>query len=554
MMMGMQHQGHPWGAAGGVPGYAGGGPHFLPGPRPFSQQDEGERFMAKILPGQVAKLSVQKQSPGTGFPPAPPPFTAGLLQLPPGLLNEGAAPLPAGPRGPPPRPPPGLEIEQRPRANTAPLAPVGSERQQLEQARSLGLPSVGSLGHALGTCTPCSFYCYSTMGCREGESCQYCHVIEGHPSKRKGKRGEWVKNKRQIAKERQLEGLGGALSPVGASEKNKTLANTTTITPVKSATTKPRRVSFPDDQKMVRMISPTSEPDKNTPAPAAAPAPPGAQDDGKFELILVHTPPSGNGNATGKKKALKLEGKQKREILKTLPKAQQLLVAEAERSSSEDSDSSDPTSATSGEGRTSIGTDGSSDEASTINNWNPKVGGRIRLTNQDDSETPDEESCSEKETSSSEKGGSPEKHQPGMQEGSSQEQQGGKGAPFGGKAAPDPLLSLTRGLTPAQQAELHAYLARSNGGADSAGTPMRTIPQGLDRYLQEAIRKGIQKYMEDNNSYYHSPSSDARTRVEKHALERFNLMVAQGARRNGPPPVPWKKAPVSKRTSEQDLL
>jgi hypothetical protein len=47
--------------------------------------------------------------------------------------------------------------------------------------------SIGSMFHP-DRCTPCSFYCYSLMGCNRGSQCEYCH--EDHPKKarRRGKK------------------------------------------------------------------------------------------------------------------------------------------------------------------------------------------------------------------------------------------------------------------------------------------------------------------------------------------------------------------------------
>lgn len=47
-----------------------------------------------------------------------------------------------------------------------------------------GVPSAGSIGHP-GNCKPCSFYCYSMMGCKMEEECTFCHM--NHP-RRKGRK------------------------------------------------------------------------------------------------------------------------------------------------------------------------------------------------------------------------------------------------------------------------------------------------------------------------------------------------------------------------------
>merc|ERR1719253_1114079 len=47
------------------------------------------------------------------------------------------------------------------------------------------LPSMGSQGHALGTCKPCAFL--HTKGCENGLSCQFCHLCESGEKKRRRK-------------------------------------------------------------------------------------------------------------------------------------------------------------------------------------------------------------------------------------------------------------------------------------------------------------------------------------------------------------------------------
>eukprot|EP00746_Dinoflagellata_sp_MGD_P086548 gnl/MRDRNA2_/MRDRNA2_34266_c0_seq1.p1 gnl/MRDRNA2_/MRDRNA2_34266_c0~~gnl/MRDRNA2_/MRDRNA2_34266_c0_seq1.p1 ORF type:complete len:542 (+),score=83.40 gnl/MRDRNA2_/MRDRNA2_34266_c0_seq1:187-1812(+) len=58
------------------------------------------------------------------------------------------------------------------------------------------LKSIGSALHPY-ECTPCSFFCYSMVGCNKAENCEYCH--EDHPkkSRRRGKkkrRGDTAQN------------------------------------------------------------------------------------------------------------------------------------------------------------------------------------------------------------------------------------------------------------------------------------------------------------------------------------------------------------------------
>jgi len=41
-------------------------------------------------------------------------------------------------------------------------------------------PSLGSAGHAEGTCRPCAF-ARSTSGCKFGAACNFCHLVSEHP-------------------------------------------------------------------------------------------------------------------------------------------------------------------------------------------------------------------------------------------------------------------------------------------------------------------------------------------------------------------------------------
>lgn len=47
--------------------------------------------------------------------------------------------------------------------------------------------SVGSLMHP-SLCTPCSFYCYSLIGCNRGEACLYCHMDHPRKGRRRGQK------------------------------------------------------------------------------------------------------------------------------------------------------------------------------------------------------------------------------------------------------------------------------------------------------------------------------------------------------------------------------
>jgi len=47
--------------------------------------------------------------------------------------------------------------------------------------------SMGSMLHPTG-CTPCSFHCYSLMGCNKAEDCRYCHMDHPKRTRRRGKK------------------------------------------------------------------------------------------------------------------------------------------------------------------------------------------------------------------------------------------------------------------------------------------------------------------------------------------------------------------------------
>lgn len=56
-----------------------------------------------------------------------------------------------------------------------------------EAAEELELRSQGSALHPYA-CTPCSFHCYSQMGCNRGQSCTYCHMDHRKRTRRRGKK------------------------------------------------------------------------------------------------------------------------------------------------------------------------------------------------------------------------------------------------------------------------------------------------------------------------------------------------------------------------------
>jgi len=45
---------------------------------------------------------------------------------------------------------------------------------------SAASPSVGSAGHAAGSCRPCAF-ARSSSGCKFGAACNFCHLVSEHP-------------------------------------------------------------------------------------------------------------------------------------------------------------------------------------------------------------------------------------------------------------------------------------------------------------------------------------------------------------------------------------
>lgn len=73
--------------------------------------------------------------------------------------------------------------------------PVEAERQD-------GMPplSVGSQGHATRTCRPCTF-ARSTVGCKFGADCQFCHEVADHPEAVRVRpcKGKRERFKRQMA-------------------------------------------------------------------------------------------------------------------------------------------------------------------------------------------------------------------------------------------------------------------------------------------------------------------------------------------------------------------
>eukprot|EP00438_Fugacium_kawagutii_P022007 Skav217035 [mRNA] locus=scaffold1803:407279:408028:- [translate_table: standard] len=56
--------------------------------------------------------------------------------------------------------------------------------QSLKPHGTQELPSVGSAGHAFGTCRPCAFY---AKGCLNGYACSFCHLCDRGEKKRRQK-------------------------------------------------------------------------------------------------------------------------------------------------------------------------------------------------------------------------------------------------------------------------------------------------------------------------------------------------------------------------------
>ena len=59
----------------------------------------------------------------------------------------------------------------------------GAERANAKAPREL--PSVGSAGHAFGTCKPCGFF--YAKGCLNGTACSFCHLCDRGEKKRRQK-------------------------------------------------------------------------------------------------------------------------------------------------------------------------------------------------------------------------------------------------------------------------------------------------------------------------------------------------------------------------------
>jgi len=68
---------------------------------------------------------------------------------------------------------------------------VKKEREEDDEEEQLAhAPPTASKGSTLhpNGCTPCSFHCYSHMGCNKGEMCEYCHMDHPKRARRRGKK------------------------------------------------------------------------------------------------------------------------------------------------------------------------------------------------------------------------------------------------------------------------------------------------------------------------------------------------------------------------------
>ena len=68
----------------------------------------------------------------------------------------------------------------------APAGPLaGRDTTLAQKPQTKELPSVGSAGHAFGTCKPCGFF--YAKGCLNGPACSFCHLCDRGEKKRRQK-------------------------------------------------------------------------------------------------------------------------------------------------------------------------------------------------------------------------------------------------------------------------------------------------------------------------------------------------------------------------------
>eukprot|EP00403_Amphidinium_massartii_P032099 CAMPEP_0178438082 /NCGR_PEP_ID=MMETSP0689_2-20121128/35373_1 /TAXON_ID=160604 /ORGANISM="Amphidinium massartii, Strain CS-259" /LENGTH=227 /DNA_ID=CAMNT_0020060401 /DNA_START=78 /DNA_END=761 /DNA_ORIENTATION=+ len=80
-----------------------------------------------------------------------------------------------------PPPPPPVAPKQAVRRTSK--SRMDLEVQEKQRKSYHPLPSVGSAGHAAGTCKPCAFF--HTKGCRHGTQCEFCHLCDEGEKKRR---------------------------------------------------------------------------------------------------------------------------------------------------------------------------------------------------------------------------------------------------------------------------------------------------------------------------------------------------------------------------------
>lgn len=105
-------------------------------------------------------------------PPAAVAAPRATLPPPPAEVPRLELLAPAAEERAPPSAPPTMEAE---RACASPSAPAAADE----------LPSIGSAGHAEGTCRPCAFL--HSKGCEKGKACTFCHLCDAEEKKKRRK-------------------------------------------------------------------------------------------------------------------------------------------------------------------------------------------------------------------------------------------------------------------------------------------------------------------------------------------------------------------------------
>jgi len=106
------------------------------------------------------------------------------------LPNVQSVALPPPPPMAPPKFPPAARVSE-PTSVMMPPAPLQAPQLRIAEflpENRVGtpeMPTVGSLGHHLGTCKPCAFL--FTKGCGSGVDCKYCHLCPPGEKKRRQK-------------------------------------------------------------------------------------------------------------------------------------------------------------------------------------------------------------------------------------------------------------------------------------------------------------------------------------------------------------------------------